>query len=118
MGRKGLKLHHRTKASYFNYHTCSDLYLLLAIVERNKRPMEDDVEDDDSHPTKRNRKEGMALDDEETQIASGLKPISLDQDETRSQDGDVDEQSGVDDFGGDGHGTGFEDNGVCSNHST
>jgi hypothetical protein len=86
--------------------------------------MEDDVngsQDDDSHPTKRNRTEGMALDDEETQIASGLEPIVLlDQDETGSQDGDVDESGefGGDGFNGDGHGTGFDDNGVCSNHST
>jgi hypothetical protein len=104
-----------------NYHTCSDLYVLLAIRERNKRLMEDDVngpQDDDSHPTKRHRTEGMALDDEETEIASGLEPIHMDQDETRSQDGDVDEQSGGDDFGGDGHGTGFEDNGVRLNQST
>ena len=64
--------------------------------------MEDDVDgsqDDDSHPTKRSWIEGMALDDEETQIASGLEPILLDQDETGSQDADVDE---VDHFGGDG----------------
>ena len=89
---------------------------ILAIGERNK--MENDVDgsqDDDSHPTKRSWIEGMALDDEETQIASGLEPIPLDQDETGSQDADVDE---IDDFGGDGHGTGFEDNGICLIHST
>jgi hypothetical protein len=83
-------------------------------------------EDEDSPPSKRIRTETMVLDEEENEIASGLRPIhetsrvpsQLEQDKTRSQYGNSGSGSedegggGVDDHNGDGH-TGFEDNGVC-----
>jgi hypothetical protein len=91
-------------------------------------------QDEVSPPTKRRRTEAMVLDDDETAIASGLRPIptQFEEDETGSQDGDagasdaggdagVDSEQGggalsnTDDLGDDGHGNGFEDNGVCSN---
>jgi hypothetical protein len=75
-------------------------------------------------PPKRIRTEAVVLDDEESEIASGLRPISrvgsqLDQDvDSAGADGEgegeeSDQGEGaVDDYSGDGR-NGFEDNGVC-----
>jgi hypothetical protein len=78
--------------------------------------------EEDSLPKKKIRTEAMVLDAEETEIASGLRPIQgtsrtasqFEQDETGSQGGG----SGAD-VNGEGAGevddldNGFEDNGVC-----
>jgi hypothetical protein len=100
--------------------------------------MEEEANDDgvseveDSLPSKRRRIEAIGLDDEEAEIASGLRRVhdtdgalQLEQDKTGRQDGgsgdgeEDDEGSGkvggtgaVDDYSGDTN-TGFEDNGVC-----
>ena len=108
----------------------------LAIRERNKALMEKESNGDegdeemDPPPAKRFRTEAMILDEEEADIASGLRPVHetrkdvshLEEDTTISQDlsfvGSEDElySEGVGDavnnYRGDG-GTEFENNGVC-----
>lgn len=83
---------------------------------------EDEISEEDFPPSKRRRTEPMVLDDEETEIASGLRPIPgtsravsrFEEDETQSQDGS---DSGVEKEGdavdGVGLDAGFQDNGVC-----
>jgi len=85
----------------------------------------DEISEEDSPPSKRRRTETMVLDDEETKIASGLRPIPgisravshFAEDETQSQDGGDSgaekEEGPVDDLCGDGLDAGFKDNGVC-----
>ena len=85
-------------------------------------------------PSKKVRSETLVLDDEETEIASGLRPIKRrsaaiqsDEDDAGSlngnqNDGDIDVEGGdavddfrhdaVDDFNGQGLNSGFENNGV------
>lgn len=97
---------------------------------------DDDEEDEElySHPPKKRRTEPMVLDEEEAEIASGLRPVhetrqdasQLQMNKTISEDvdsagaeseGNVEANGGVggavDDYSGDG-GTGFENNGACS----
>lgn len=88
--------------------------------------MEAEADENDEEgfpPPKRIRTEAVVLDDEESEIASGLRPISqvgsqLDQDvDSAGADGGGEEESDegeglVDDYSGEGH-NGFEDNGVC-----
>lgn len=78
-------------------------------------------EEEDTPPVKKKqRMETMALDNEEADLASALRPIHMtkqaeskfNDDETGSQDGG-DSGAAVDDFSGDGYGAEFEDNGVC-----
>jgi hypothetical protein len=83
---------------------------------------EEGFEEEESPPAKRLRTETIVLDEEEAEIASGLRPIlgteraapQLEEDDTGSQNGgDSGEGGAVEDLRGDGYGAGFEDNGVC-----
>lgn len=85
---------------------------------------EEEGDEEDSPPKKRVRTGIMILDEEEADIASGLRPIqkkrpsvsSLQEDMDGSQIGpDSGAENGegtVDDHSGDGHGVLFENNGV------
>jgi hypothetical protein len=86
---------------------------------------EDEGDEDMCSPSpKRIRTEPLALDDEEAEIASGLRPVhgtsqvasQLEEDKTMGQDDDSagaeDEADAVNEYSGDG-GTGFENNGAC-----
>ena len=101
--------------------------------------MEEEADDDEedelnSRPSKKICTEAMVLDDEEAEIASGLRPLreasrdasQLEKDKTISEDvdsagaeseGNAEGNGGVggavDDYSGEG-GTGFENNGACS----
>jgi hypothetical protein len=78
---------------------------------------DEEDEEEDSPPTKRVRSETMVLDDDEVEIASGLRPIRGTSQAAGSQDGGDSgvggESDAVEDDGDDGHIAGFEDNGVC-----
>lgn len=91
---------------------------------------DEDEEDEGLHspPHKKIRTENIVLDEEEAEIASGLRPVhetrrdapQLEEDMTMGQDVDSAGSEGeggggggaVDDYNGD-RSTGFENNGVC-----
>jgi hypothetical protein len=83
---------------------------------------DEENEEEDSRPSKKTRNESIVLDEEEAQIASGLRESSrqVAMDRARSEDvdsrmdADDDEQgeqvgAAIDDYGG----TEFDNNGVC-----
>lgn len=83
-------------------------------------------EGESSRPRKKKRIEPIALDNEEAEIAFGLRrnhdaggaPSQLEQDGDLADGEEDGDESGrgadvVDDYSGDGHTAGFEDNGVC-----
>lgn len=119
--------------------TCYDSETFIAIRQRNKALMEEEGDEDDinleeeSPPPKRIRTETLVLDEDEAEIASGLRPLpetsrhatQLEKDKTTIEDAEsagaesesnVEGNGGVggavDDYSG-GGGTGFENNGAC-----